>query len=283
MPPEPHRLVADVDAALVQQVFDVAERQREPDVHHHRQADNLRARLEVAERGTFCHRGRVGRSPPRLKPSCSDKACSRYRWPPPILRRSAPQDGWPTVKGCFRRRPTSPVTQSWPAPSPPPSRGATEAPERRQADRHRATRQRRGRRAGNCRPCADRGEGAPMSNDVNPMYPAPASRNLFACMVWLGTHPLVQIEPLTLRVCKQSEKVRSGAYVRDSLSRWLTAEKPSVDILAKELQPEDETSNIHETVCLKISCAAPAFCRRLASISTHSATTTIKWPVSEDF
>jgi hypothetical protein len=30
MPPEPHRLVADVDAALVQLILDVAERWRDP-------------------------------------------------------------------------------------------------------------------------------------------------------------------------------------------------------------------------------------------------------------
>src|SRR6056297_1950152 len=39
MPPEPDCLVADLDAALVQQILDVPEREREPDVHHYRQAD----------------------------------------------------------------------------------------------------------------------------------------------------------------------------------------------------------------------------------------------------
>ena len=63
MPPEPHRLVADVDAALVQQVLDVSERKREPDVHHHRQADDLGAGLEVPEGGAFGHPKRLaGRS-----------------------------------------------------------------------------------------------------------------------------------------------------------------------------------------------------------------------------
>ena len=41
VPPEPHRLVADVDAALEQQILDLAQRQRIPDVHHHREADHL--------------------------------------------------------------------------------------------------------------------------------------------------------------------------------------------------------------------------------------------------
>jgi hypothetical protein len=36
VPPKPHRLTADVDATLVQQILNVAQRQREPDVHHHR-------------------------------------------------------------------------------------------------------------------------------------------------------------------------------------------------------------------------------------------------------
>ena len=39
LPPEPDRLVADVDPALVQQILDVPQGQREPDVHHHRQTD----------------------------------------------------------------------------------------------------------------------------------------------------------------------------------------------------------------------------------------------------
>ena len=40
-PPETHRLVADVDAPLEQKILDLAQRQRIPDVHHHRQADDL--------------------------------------------------------------------------------------------------------------------------------------------------------------------------------------------------------------------------------------------------
>ncbi len=47
--------MAHVDAALVQQILDVPKGEREPDVEHHRQADDLRARLEVAEWAAFCH------------------------------------------------------------------------------------------------------------------------------------------------------------------------------------------------------------------------------------
>jgi len=42
VPPEPDRLMADVDAPFEQKVFDLAERQWIPDVDHHRQADHLR-------------------------------------------------------------------------------------------------------------------------------------------------------------------------------------------------------------------------------------------------
>ena len=41
VPPISNRFVADVDAALVQQVFDIAKGEGEPDIHHHGQADDL--------------------------------------------------------------------------------------------------------------------------------------------------------------------------------------------------------------------------------------------------
>ena len=41
VPPEPHRLVSDIDAALGQQVFDLPQRQWLSDVHHHREANYL--------------------------------------------------------------------------------------------------------------------------------------------------------------------------------------------------------------------------------------------------
>jgi len=40
-PPVTHRLMADVYAAFEQQVFDIPQRQRETDVHHHHEADHL--------------------------------------------------------------------------------------------------------------------------------------------------------------------------------------------------------------------------------------------------
>ena len=56
----------------MQQVLDIAKRQRKPDVEHHRQADDLRARLKVAEEGRFCHVGRLAGRPCRLNRSSSD-------------------------------------------------------------------------------------------------------------------------------------------------------------------------------------------------------------------
>jgi hypothetical protein len=50
VPPHPHRLVAQVDPALKQEVLDVPQRQREPHIHHHHQADHLGRGIEVAER-----------------------------------------------------------------------------------------------------------------------------------------------------------------------------------------------------------------------------------------
>ena len=41
VPPKPNRFVADIDAALVQQILDISKRKWKPDIHHHRQADDL--------------------------------------------------------------------------------------------------------------------------------------------------------------------------------------------------------------------------------------------------
>src|SRR5579863_859383 len=56
VPPEPYRLVADIDAALEQQVLDVAQAERVAHVHHDHEPDHLRRRVETAERvGGFAH------------------------------------------------------------------------------------------------------------------------------------------------------------------------------------------------------------------------------------
>ncbi|MCA3621340.1 MAG: hypothetical protein IOC56_09655 [Methylobacterium sp.] len=52
---EPHRLMGDVDAALMQQVFHIPQRQRVAHLHHHREADDLGARLEIPENAGVAH------------------------------------------------------------------------------------------------------------------------------------------------------------------------------------------------------------------------------------
>ena len=47
--------MADVDAALVQKIFDVPQRQRKSDVHHNRQTDDFGAAVEILEWVVFCH------------------------------------------------------------------------------------------------------------------------------------------------------------------------------------------------------------------------------------
>jgi hypothetical protein len=73
MPPKSHCLVADLDAALVQQVLDVPQREREADVQHNRQADDLGGRLEPLEEAGLGHVGMLTSPLPRLKPSSFDK------------------------------------------------------------------------------------------------------------------------------------------------------------------------------------------------------------------
>jgi glutathione synthase/RimK-type ligase-like ATP-grasp enzyme len=75
VPPEPHRLVADIDATLEQQVLDLAQRKRISDTHHHRQADDLGRTIEIAE---WISRPTTLRTDPTpLKPICSDTAHDR--------------------------------------------------------------------------------------------------------------------------------------------------------------------------------------------------------------
>lgn len=74
MPAESDGLLADVDAALVQEVFGITKRERESDVEHHRQADNLPARLEVDKGNAIRHRARLRDRQVRLNPISSDTA-----------------------------------------------------------------------------------------------------------------------------------------------------------------------------------------------------------------
>ena len=56
-----------IDAVLAQQILYIPEREREPDVHNHRNADDFRRRLEVTEGAAFFHDLRLSRHPDRLK------------------------------------------------------------------------------------------------------------------------------------------------------------------------------------------------------------------------
>jgi hypothetical protein len=58
--------MTNVDAALEQQVFDLAQRQRIADVHHHREANNLGRAVETARGVLYLQRLRLARD--RLKP-----------------------------------------------------------------------------------------------------------------------------------------------------------------------------------------------------------------------
>ena len=42
--------MSDVYAPFVEQILEVAQRQREADIHHHGEADDFRRRLEISER-----------------------------------------------------------------------------------------------------------------------------------------------------------------------------------------------------------------------------------------
>ncbi|WP_261307886.1 hypothetical protein [Ruegeria atlantica] len=64
--------MADIDASLMQQVFDIPQGQRNSDVQHHRQADDLGTGFEVLEGGRFVHSPTLRKAPARLNPSSSD-------------------------------------------------------------------------------------------------------------------------------------------------------------------------------------------------------------------
>ncbi len=74
MPPKSDRLVADVDASLVQKILNIAQRQRKTNVEHYRQANDLGASLKVAKWRTICHGGTLDQHPDRHKPVSFDSA-----------------------------------------------------------------------------------------------------------------------------------------------------------------------------------------------------------------
>ncbi len=72
VPPVPNGLMADVDAALEQKIFDLPQRQGVTDIQHHRAADYLRRTVEITER--VVHRLRLRDLTFQLKPIYSDNA-----------------------------------------------------------------------------------------------------------------------------------------------------------------------------------------------------------------
>jgi hypothetical protein len=72
VPPVPNRLVADVDAPLVQNILDLSQRQRIADIRHHHEADHLGRAVEITE--GIAHRRRLRILARRLKPIYSDNA-----------------------------------------------------------------------------------------------------------------------------------------------------------------------------------------------------------------
>jgi hypothetical protein len=79
--------VTDVEAPLEEQIFDLPQRQRIADIHHHREADHLRRAVETTEGIT--HRRPLRNAPAQLKPIYSDNA----HVPVVLLRRGALRDG----------------------------------------------------------------------------------------------------------------------------------------------------------------------------------------------
>ena len=50
--PKPNCLMADFNATFIQQNLHIPQRKREPQIHHHRQADDFRRRLEVPKKAS---------------------------------------------------------------------------------------------------------------------------------------------------------------------------------------------------------------------------------------
>ena len=72
VPPEPDRFMADIDPAFVEKILDIPQREWEPNVHHHRQADDLGARFKLLEGGTPTHPRTLRKHPVRFKRNSSD-------------------------------------------------------------------------------------------------------------------------------------------------------------------------------------------------------------------
>ncbi len=74
VPPETYCLVAYIDATLKQQILDLSQRNRIPDVHHYREANYLRRTVEITE--GILHRCKLRNAAPWLKSIWSDTAAA---------------------------------------------------------------------------------------------------------------------------------------------------------------------------------------------------------------
>jgi hypothetical protein len=88
VPTKPDGFVTDVDASLVQQIFDIVRRKREPDIQHNGTTDDLGARLEISKWAVFCRQVTLDSRTARLKPVSSDSAASSHM--PTSRQRSKP-------------------------------------------------------------------------------------------------------------------------------------------------------------------------------------------------
>ena len=88
VPPKPHRLVAYVDAAFMQKILHVSELKWKPHVPHHRQFDDLRARLEVLEHVGNCHDETLIQPPARFKLISSDSTVNQTNPGPSFMKRN---------------------------------------------------------------------------------------------------------------------------------------------------------------------------------------------------
>ena len=66
--------MADFNATLMKQIFDIAERQRKSNIHLHGKANDLRARFETTKWGGVCHPEMLGDRSARLQTVTSDSA-----------------------------------------------------------------------------------------------------------------------------------------------------------------------------------------------------------------
>ena len=73
VPPISNRFVANIDAALVQKIFYVSQRQRKTNIQHDGVADNFGAAMKALEWVCFNHVDRLRNHPPRLNSNPSDK------------------------------------------------------------------------------------------------------------------------------------------------------------------------------------------------------------------